>query len=871
MAQFGVGTRWLPLAVAAATAGAAPRHSHVLLILVDDLKPALGCYGDRAAVTPHMDSLAARGLRFDLAYCHQAVCAPSRFHLMLGAHSTSTGLYGLGQRLREVLPDAVTLPQHLAQYGGYRTESLGKVYHIGHGNEGDPSSFRVPPFDDKVIEYADPASTRGRRTREEALFENWTRGRVGELPRGPAWESPEVPDEAYADGRVAAEAVRRLEAAAERARREGTPFFIAVGFARPHLPFSVPRRYWERVDPAKLPRPPLRSLPRGAPAVAGKRGGEIANYEPIGEDGTVSEEVERTLIHGYYASVAYVDAQIGRLLAAVDGLGLASETIIVLWGDNGFHLGDHGLWTKHTNYEQATRVPLIVVAPGVTRPGRVTRQPAGAVDLLATLCELAGLPAPRGPQPRDGVSLLPVLRDPAARVRDHVLHVFPRGPVLGRAVRTERHRLVEWRRVEDPADRAEIELYDLMEDPEETVNLAPDRPELVRELGRILARYPDPRPPVGRPAPRIAMRPPDSPEEIARALRDHDRAVLIREGWIRDPYIVAGPDGWWYLTGTTFEPGDPLEHREPYNRGLFDESGVGWHVQVWRSRDLIAWETLGALYSLTDGVWSAAQPAAFAAAPRPTWRLWAPELHWTGDRWALVHTSPYPVRGSNLSLSEGAELRGPWQNPMGVEIGQRHDPSLFRDDDGVWWLVWGATEIAPIRPDWTGFAAAPVRIGPARDGVKMGHEGCLIRKIHGRYVLFGTGWSTGRMRKGSYNLYYAVADRITGPYGPRRLVGRFLGHGTPFQDREGRWWCTAFFNADVPPLPAEGIETRDLSETAQTINPHGVTIVPLEVRVLDDGDLLVRAKPSAYATAGPDEAALGQGKRANGPFWAPGH
>ena len=189
---------------------------NVLLILVDDLKPAMGCYGDTMAKTPHMDALAKRGMRFDLAYCNQAVCAPSRFTLMLGSHSTSTGLYGLGSQLRQVVPKAVTMPQYFAKHG-YRTESLGKVFHIGHGNKGDPQSFSVPHFHDKVIEYLDPASTDGGKlTREEALFTNQKLGQIRSLPRGAAFESPAVDDADYADGRVAEETIRRLEAAKER-------------------------------------------------------------------------------------------------------------------------------------------------------------------------------------------------------------------------------------------------------------------------------------------------------------------------------------------------------------------------------------------------------------------------------------------------------------------------------------------------------------------------------------------------------------------------------------------------------------------------------------------------------------------------------
>ncbi|RMF36886.1 MAG: iduronate-2-sulfatase [Planctomycetota bacterium] len=484
---------------AMATAATARERPNVLLILVDDLKPALGCYGDPAAVTPNIDALAQRGLRFRLAYCNQAVCAPSRFTLMLGSHSTSTGLYGLGNRLRDVLPDAVTLPQFFARFG-YHTQSLGKVFHIGHGNTGDPTSFMEPHFHEKVIEYLLPESTEGGKlTREEAYFTNQQLGNIRSLPRGAAFEAPDVTDEAYADGRVAAEAVRRLEAARAARESDGTPFFMAVGFARPHLPFCAPKKYWDAIDPARLPMPAWEELPRGAPAVAGKRGGEITNYAPVPESADVirDPELKRKLIHGYYASASYTDAQVGKVLDAVDRLGLADNTIIVLWGDHGFHLGDLGIWTKHTNYEQANRIPLIVVAPGVTSAGSTTDQLAESVDVYPTLCELAGLPQPQVPQPLDGVSMVPVLKDPSVRVRDHAYHAYPKRK-MGRAIRTEQFRLVEWKPLGNPQATAEYELYDYWNDPHETRNWAEERPDIVDRLAAILQQYP---PPVPRAAP----------------------------------------------------------------------------------------------------------------------------------------------------------------------------------------------------------------------------------------------------------------------------------------------------------------------------------------------------------------------------------
>lgn len=473
---------------AVSCASALAERPNVLLLLVDDLKPALGCYGDAAAKTPHLDSLAARGMRFDLAYCNQAVCAPSRFTLMLGSHSTSTGLYGLGSRLRQKWPQAVTMPQYFTQHG-WRVESLGKVFHVGHGNEGDPASFPVPHFKDKVIEYLDPASTQGGQlTREEALFTNQKLDQIRQLPRGAAFEAPEAFDDAYADGRVAAETVARLEKAATRK----DPFFIAAGFVRPHLPFCAPKKYWDLHDPQKLPQPAFEKLPADSPRVAHKRGGEIAAYAPVPEDpaAAFSPELKRRLIHGYYAATSYVDAQIGRVLEALDRLNLAQNTIVVLWGDHGFHLGDLGIWTKHTNYEQANRIPLIFCVPGITSPGSSTRQLAESVDVFPTLAALAGLPAPKGPQPMDGLSLVPVLKDPQARVRDHAFHCFPKER-MGRAIRTERHRLVEWKKPGADPETAAIELYDYEKDPLETRNLAAEQPEVVKRLRGILDTHPE--------------------------------------------------------------------------------------------------------------------------------------------------------------------------------------------------------------------------------------------------------------------------------------------------------------------------------------------------------------------------------------------
>ena len=461
---------------------------NILLILVDDLKPAIGCYGDPLAKTPNIDRLAARGVRFEWAYCNQAVCAPSRNNLLLGTRSTSLGIYSLGQNFRQASPNAVTMPQFFMRYG-YRTEAIGKVLHTGHGNHDDPNSWSVPSLHEKVVEYLLPTnSASGQLTREEAFFTNQMLNQIRSLPRGAAWEMTDVPDNAYADGRIAGEGIQRLQAAKQRPDQ---PFFLALGFVKPHLPFTAPKKYWEMHDPEAFPVAPNQKHPEGAPSYAGKKGGEIINYAPLTIENLKNETIQRKLIHGYYTAASFVDAQIGRVLDELDRLKFSQNTIIVLWGDHGWHLGDHGYWTKHTNYEQANRIPLIIVAPGINIQGRTTQQLVETVDLYPTLVELTGLPAPVVPQPIDGISLVPVLRDPSRSIRNHAYHCYPRRGRMGRAIRTEQYRLVEWKKIGSPTNSAEYELYDYINDPGETQNLASEQPDTLHRLAAILALHPE--------------------------------------------------------------------------------------------------------------------------------------------------------------------------------------------------------------------------------------------------------------------------------------------------------------------------------------------------------------------------------------------
>jgi iduronate 2-sulfatase len=450
---------------------------NILLVCVDDLKPTLGCYGDSLAKTPNIDALAERSMLFESAYCNQAVCAPSRNALMTSLRPQTLGIYDLATNFRKSRPDAVTMAQHFHQ-SGYKTQALGKIMHVGHGNLEDAASWDVPHFGGKTVAYA--LKENQALTREGALFEN---KRPDQLPRGAATESADVSDETYSDGQIAAEAILRLQAA----KNDKQPFFIAVGFLKPHLPFVAPKRYWDMHDPAKLPQPTRLTPPDGAPAYAPQFGGELRNYANM-PDGKkpLSDEQTRHLIHGYYAATSYMDAQLGKVLSQLKKLELEQNTIVVLWGDHGWHLGDHGMWCKHTNYEQATRIPLLISAPG-TKAAH-TKAMVETVDVYPTLAELAGLPAREG---LDGKSFAAVLKDSQHAHRNFATHVYPRNGLLGRAIRNERYRLVEWKKIGAAATTAEYELYDYQTDPGETKNLASAQPEVVKMLSTLLQQMPE--------------------------------------------------------------------------------------------------------------------------------------------------------------------------------------------------------------------------------------------------------------------------------------------------------------------------------------------------------------------------------------------
>lgn len=533
---------------------AAPARPNVLFIAVDDLKPLIGCYGYTHARTPNMDLIAAKGTVFTRAYCMQAVCSPSRNGVLTGLRPEVLQIYDLATNFRKRAPEVVTLPQHFKQLG-WQSHGVGKIFHVGHGNTEDAASWSVPHFQAKSIGYA-LEENKATLTREEALFANQNPKEAYKLPRGAAYESAEVPDDAYGDGKIALEAVSRLRGFKE----SGSPFFLAVGFVKPHLPFCAPKKYWDLYNPETLPQPDTTSAPTDAPGFAATAWGELRQYKGIPETGPIPPDLTRALIHGYLAATSYMDAQLGLVLDELDKLGLAENTIIVLWGDHGWHLGDHGMWCKHTNYEQATNAPLLIAAPG-KKGGQKAASPVEFNDIYPTLCDLAGIEKPFHLQ---GASLVPMLEDPAASVKPAAFQVYPRnspetGPLLGHAMRTPRWRYVEWRKADHSI--AAQELYDMENDARETVNLAgkPEHAATVAGLSaQLSARLSEP-PPAGlklldRPASAAAGAKgkegkPKKPKQDRNAMfnrRDKDGdGKLSREEFLKDqPDPDEAPKRW---------------------------------------------------------------------------------------------------------------------------------------------------------------------------------------------------------------------------------------------------------------------------------------------------------------------------------------
>jgi arylsulfatase A-like enzyme len=484
------------LATAAMAAGRR-RPPNVLFLAVDDLRPELGVYGAKHVESPHIDALARSSTMFTRAYCQSALCNPSRASMMTGLRPDTLRVWDLQTDFRSTRPEATTIPQRFRAHG-YRTVGIGKIFHNTFPDAASwDEEMRIPgyPFDpDAVYRSASEVAAIEERKRQITAQGQQQRyiDRYGEwYLKGSATEAPDVADNAYFDGAQTDAAIAKLR----ELRDESKPFFFGVGYYRPHLPFNAPKRYWDLYDRERIPLSPYPQRARGAPLMAGNMNRELRGYRdfanaPRPHEGSLTEAQQRLLRHGYFASVSYIDAQIGRLLAELDRLKLADNTIIVLWGDHGWKLGEHNSWGKMTNYEIDTRIPLLIRAPGV-RPG-VCNGLVESVDLFPTLCALSDVPAPGG---MEGSNLTPLLRDPRRRSGKRAIFtqylrngiwVAPDGvEYMGRAIRTESHRYVEWRKW-PTGDLAGRELYDLTQDPAETVNL--DDARLMDTLAARLQR-----------------------------------------------------------------------------------------------------------------------------------------------------------------------------------------------------------------------------------------------------------------------------------------------------------------------------------------------------------------------------------------------
>ena len=472
---------------------------NVLFLVIDDLKPLLGCYGNTQIKTPNIDRLAERGTVFLDQYCQEAICAPSRMSMFTGLRPDTTKVWDLKTYITKSCPSAFSMQEYFKK-NGYTTAGCGKVMH-GARDEW-PAAWSIPFRHDRDLKYADgfpvPAHEaclyQGKREHEvydELLKTNITNWRVRwtwmrDHNASPSMEFLDIPDDAYSDGAMANYASGLLKKFA----KEKKPFFLTVGFHKPHLPFVAPKKYWDLYSDDEIKLAAFRQHAKDSPEFAYQPGFELRNYTDIPKfDTPIKDEKQRDLIHGYYACVSYVDAQVGKVLDQLDESGLSENTIIVLWGDHGWHLGDHSMWCKHSNFEQATRSPLIIAAPNFPKDQK-TKALVESIDIFPTLCQLAQLPVPNQLQ---GKSLVPELKNPKAKGKPFVISQYPRGGgLMGYAMRTDRYRLVvwmqdDWRSTQpfDPALIKAIELYDYKKDPLETVNLARN-PEYKEQLDGLM-------------------------------------------------------------------------------------------------------------------------------------------------------------------------------------------------------------------------------------------------------------------------------------------------------------------------------------------------------------------------------------------------
>ena len=501
---------------------------NVLFIAIDDLKPILGCYGNKLVKTPNIDRLAKMGTVFLSNYCQQAVCGPTRASLMTGKRPDYTKVWDLKTPMRNVNPTIVSIPQYFISQG-YTARGIGKVYDPRNvDKELDKPSWSVPYYkvDKKYYPagFIEPSLDRYqlKETRElaekyfkEATDKGMTKSEATEYTTSkirPSVECIDVPDNAYNDGANALQAKDILIGLS----KSDQPFFFAVGFAKPHLPFVAPKKYWDLYKREGMPVAAFQAQTKNAVDIAYHNAGELRAYSDIPPLLSFTDQKDyglslpldkqKELIHGYYAAISYTDANVGMLLHTLDSLGLTKNTVIVLWGDHGWHLGDHNLWCKHTNFEQATHAPLLIASPKIA-PSKTTSA-SEFVDVFPTLCDLAGLKIPTY---LDGKSLVPMMKNPKATVKPFAVSQYPRSAsktesdrlgyadskFMGYSIRTNRYRFTIWMgdnfRSSQPFKKELVvgsELYDYTKDPNETVNVVNDKKYAAVSkdmLGKMLA------------------------------------------------------------------------------------------------------------------------------------------------------------------------------------------------------------------------------------------------------------------------------------------------------------------------------------------------------------------------------------------------
>ncbi|MEM5499309.1 sulfatase [Paraglaciecola mesophila] len=505
------------------------KKPNVLFISIDDLRPELGSYGSDIAITPNLDALAKRGVQFNQAHAQQAICGPSRASILTGIRPDTLDVHHNYQLFRHKLKNVVTLPQHFAN-NGYDAFYVGKIFHHTDKDEAlswniDPAYNKLPAGLVKPKRYALKANQKIQQDNRKAMFAKYGEQAKFGLGSGPAYEAADVPDTAYHDGYNTELAIATMK---EQLSKSDKPLFMGFGMMKPHLPWIAPKKYWDLYNPnditlAKNDTAPLDGAEMGLHASF-----ELRTFYNIPKEGPIGPALARTLKHAYLANISYVDAQIGKMMTALEDQGILDNTIVIVWSDHGWHLGEMGIWGKATDYDIATRVPLIIAAPDMKSDvkGRKSNALVELVDIYPTLSQLAGLN--NLPQ-WEGQSMVPLLTDPARPWKSAVFSQFPTpalrewgayplrpgmretyfGPLIreveqrikeqqkdkwdrdffeqylmGNAIRTERYRLIAWQdtRLAKNSRPLYVELYDHQRDPNESINVAGQHPEKVAEL-----------------------------------------------------------------------------------------------------------------------------------------------------------------------------------------------------------------------------------------------------------------------------------------------------------------------------------------------------------------------------------------------------